>query len=173
MYALKEKVVYPGQGVAYINSIIHKHIANKTTYFYELIFIHHQDLTILVPVENAIAIGIRPLSSRDNITALFKLLAEPPPKNVAPEPFISNWTKRNKGYKEKLQTGDPSEICRIYRYLKYLATKKELSFGEKDLLKQTEFLLAEEVAEVHGIQEEIAAEQIRKAVSVTPQKQMQ
>ncbi|HEV2916242.1 MAG TPA: CarD family transcriptional regulator [Candidatus Babeliales bacterium] len=167
MYALKQKVVYPGKGVAYINSIIQKQIANNTAYFYELVFLHHQDLTILVPIENASTIGIRPLCSRDNIAALFALLAEPPPVTIISEPLISNWNKRNKGYKEKLQTGDPREICRIYRYLKHLSTKKELSFGEKDLLKQTEFLLAEEVAQVHGIHEEKATEQIRKAITFT------
>jgi CarD family transcriptional regulator len=167
MYALKEKVVYPGHGVAHINSIVKKQIAGKATYFYELIFLH-QDMMILVPVENATVIGIRPLSSHDNIAALFELLAEPAAAIVF-EPLISNWNKRNKGYKEKLQTGDPREICRIYRYLKHLATRKELSFGEKDLLRQTEFLLAEEVAEVHGIREEMATEQIRKAITVMQQ----
>jgi CarD family transcriptional regulator len=170
MYALKEKVVYPGHGVAYINSIVAKKIAGTITYFYELVFLH-QDMTVLVPVENATSVGIRPLSSKDSIIDLFKLLAEPATA-VAPEPIISNWNKRNKGYKEKLQTGDPREICRIYRYLKHLATRKELSFGEKDLLRQTELLLAEEVAEVHGVHEEKATEQIRSAIHVKKQTQL-
>jgi CarD family transcriptional regulator len=169
MYALKEKVVYPGHGVAHINRIIKKQIAGNNTYFYELVFLH-QDMTILVPVDNAAAIGMRPLSSHDNIAALFELLAEPATVMVH-EPLISNWNKRNKGYKEKLQTGDPREICRIYRYLKHLSTRKELSFGEKDLLRQTELLLAEEVAEVSGVHEEMAAEQIRNAIHIKKQQQ--
>lgn len=169
MYVLKEKVVYPGHGVAYINNIIKKQIAGSFAYFYELVFLH-QDMTILVPVDNATSIGIRPLSSRDNIAALFELLAEPATAIIL-EPIISNWNKRNKGYKEKLQTGDPREICRIYRYLKHLAVRKELSFGEKELLRQTELLLAEEVAEVNGIHEDAATEQIRKAITVMHQKQ--
>ncbi len=163
MYSLKEKVVYPGHGVAQVNRIVKKKIAGCATYFYELIFLH-QDMTILVPVENAVSIGIRPLSSREKIDGIFKLLAEPE-KRSAPEPLVSNWNKRNKEYKEKLQTGDPREICRIYRYLKHLSLQKELSFGEKDLLRQTELLLVEEIAEVQGLQEEIAMEQIRRAVS--------
>jgi CarD family transcriptional regulator len=163
MYALNEKVVYPGLGVAYINNIIKKQVAGHAVYFYELVFLH-QDMTILVPIDNAQTVGMRKLSSRDSITEIFTLLAEPA-NPVMCEPLMSNWNKRNKGYKEKLQTGDPREICRIYRYLQHLSKRKELSFGEKDLLRQTELLLVEEVAEVRGIHEEMATDQIRKAIS--------
>lgn len=168
MHSLKDKVVYPGHGVAQINRIVKKMITGNPTYFYELIFLH-QDMTILVPVDNAQTIGIRPLSSRDSIDILFKLLAEPSTR-LSPEPVVSNWNKRNKDYKEKLQTGDPKEICRIYRHFKHLSLQKELSFGEKDLLRQTEVLLAEEIAEVQGWQEDVATERIRKAVSINSQK---
>ena len=165
-HSLKEKVVYPGHGVAQVNRIVKKIISGKPAYFYELVFLH-QDMTILVPIENAQTIGIRPLSSRESIEDLLQLLAEPVTQ-VSIEPTISNWNKRNKDYKEKLQTGDPKEICRIYRHFKQLSLKKELSFGEKDLLKQTETLLAEEIAEVHGWHEEVATEHIRRAVEINP-----
>jgi len=168
MHSLKDKVVYPGHGVAQINRLVKKVIAGKSTYFYELVFLY-QDMTILVPVDNSQAIGIRPLSSKDNVDLLFELLAEPSAQLPA-EPMVSNWNKRNKDYKEKLQTGDPREICRIYRHFKHLSLKKELSFGEKDLLRQTEALLAEEIAEVHGWQEDVATDRIRKAVNINSQK---
>ena len=163
MYSLKEKVVYPGHGVAQVNRIIKKMVAGHPVYFYELVFLN-QDMTILVPVENTKSIGIRPLSSSDGIERLFQLLGEPFEK-VTPDTVVSNWNKRNKEYKEKLQTGDPKEICRIYRHFKYLSLYKELSFGEKDLLKQTEALLAEEVAAVRGYKEGTAIDIIRKAVN--------
>ncbi len=162
MYALNEKVVYPGHGVAQVNRIVKKTIAGAPTYFYELVFLH-QDMTILVPVDTATTIGLRPLSSGAHIDSVFSFLSEPQPPMI-PETLIINWNKRNKEYKEKLQTGDITKISAIYRYLMHLSTQKDLSFGEKELLKQTELLLAEEIAEVRGIQEDVALLSMRKAV---------
>lgn len=165
MYALNEKVVYPGHGVAQVNRIVKKTIAGVATYFYELVFLH-QDMTILVPVDTSSTIGLRPLSSERSIESVFTFLSEPQPP-IIPEPLVINWNKRNKEYKEKLQTGDITKISAIYRYLMHLSTQKDLSFGEKELLKQTELLLAEEIAEVREIQEEIALSTMRKAVLPT------
>lgn len=162
MYALNEKVVYPGHGVAQVNRIVKKTIAGAPTYFYELVFLH-QDMTILVPVDTATTIGLRPLSSGTHIDSVFSFLSEPQLSTI-PETLIINWNKRNKEYKEKLQTGDITKISAIYRYLMHLSTQKDLSFGEKELLKQTELLLAEEIAEVRGIQEDVALLSMRKAV---------
>lgn len=162
MYALNEKVVYPGHGVAQVNRIVKKTIAGLPAYFYELVFLH-QDMTILVPVDTATSIGLRPLSTDERINSVFHFLAEPQPA-IVPDALIINWNKRNKEYKEKLQTGDIAKISAIYRYLMLLGTQKDLSFGEKELLKQTELLLAEEIAEVRGIQEDVALGSMRKAV---------
>jgi CarD family transcriptional regulator len=162
MYALNEKVVYPAHGVAQVNRIVKKTIAGVPTYFYELVFLH-QDMTILVPVDTAETIGLRPLSTDEHINSIFHFLAEPQPPMV-PDALIINWNKRNKEYKERLQTGDIAKISAIYRYLMHLGTQKDLSFGEKELLKQTELLLAEEIAEVRGIQEDVALLNMRKAV---------
>lgn len=162
MYALNEKVVYPGHGVAQVNRIVKKTIAGAHTYFYELVFLH-QDMTILVPVDTASTIGLRPLSTDQHVESIFTFLAQPLSEEI-PEPLVINWNKRNKEYKERLQTGDITKISAIYRYLMHLSTQKDLSFGEKELLKQTELLLAEEIAEVRGIKEDAAMLTMRNAV---------
>ena len=76
----------------------------------------------------------------------------------------NNWNKRNKEYQCKLRTGNLSEICKIYRDLRHIAAYKELSFGEKNLLHQTEALLVEEIALVENVGEEKAIEQLRSIV---------
>jgi RNA polymerase-interacting CarD/CdnL/TRCF family regulator len=45
--------------------------------------------------------------------------------------------------------------------LLHIAQKKELSFGEKSLLQQTEMLLAQEISIVKKAQEETTIEQLR------------
>lgn len=162
MFNNNEKVVYPGHGVAKINRIVEKPIAGKITRFFELRFLN-KDMIILVPVDSAISVGIRPLSSTKYINDIFKMLAEPI-VHVNNESTIGNWNKRNKEYQGKLRSGNLREICAIYRDLKHIEKKKELSFGEKSLLCQTESLLVEEIAIVKKVKEEMATKQLRASV---------
>ena len=155
MFALNENVVYPGYGVARVNRVIERVVGQHTTHFYELKFLH-RDMAILVPVDNLAAVGVRMLSSPDYVEAVFKMLAVPAHKDLSADGTVSSWNKRNKKYQTLLRSGDLIEISKIYRDLQYLAQTKELSFGERALLMQTEALLSEEIAMVaHGAPEQM------------------
>jgi CarD family transcriptional regulator len=157
-FCLNEKVVYPGHGVAQIHRIVEKLIAGNRACFFELKFLN-KDMTILVPTNNLTSVGIRRLSSTEHITDIFKTLMQPSTR--ISYDAVTNWNKRNKDYQCKLRTGDLLEICKIYRDLKNMSVYKELSFGEKALLQQTEMLLAQEISLVQNMEEEKAVEHLR------------
>jgi CarD family transcriptional regulator len=157
-FCLNEKVVYPGHGVAQINRIVEKSVAGNSACFFELKFLN-KDMTILVPTNNLSSVGIRRLSSTQNISDIFKTLAQPSAR--LPYDIATNWNKRNKDYQCKLRSGDLQEICKIYRDLKNMSAYKELSFGEKMLLSQTESLLAQEISLVQNMNEDKAIEHLR------------
>ena len=167
MFSLKEKVVYPGHGVAEISCIVEKKIGGKTTSFFELKFLN-KDMTILVPTQNLSAVGIRRLSSPDAVDNIFKMLSEP--VETGSDAIVSKWNKRNKEYQSKLRTGKLDEICEIYRYLNHVSVQKELSFGEKNLLGQTESLLVEEISLVSEIAKDITVQQLRSLIQSNSQK---
>jgi len=162
VFSLKEKVVYPGHGVAEVTRILEKKIGVKKSSFFELKFLN-KDMTILIPVENAESVGIRPLSSSQSIHDLFIILSQPAPFRNLDAPTV-NWSKRNKEYLGKLRTGDLKEICTIYRELRHISARKELSFGERNLLQKTEVLLAEEISIVENIAQDKAVERVRHLV---------
>jgi CarD family transcriptional regulator, regulator of rRNA transcription len=162
MFAVHEKVVYPGHGVAHITRTIEKKIAGQTMNFYELKFVH-KDVTILVPTQSVHAVGIRPLSTVEHISSVFKVLTEPARKIASCEFSASNWNKRNKEYQLKLRTGNLKELLEIYRDLRFVEEQKELSFGEKNILQQTELLLAEEISLVRCTDHEEAVQHLRIA----------
>lgn len=163
MFAVDDKVIYPGHGVAKIKQIVNKQVGGTTLKFYELL-LFKQDITILVPVANVDQIGIRPLSTQDNVKDAFTFLAKPAKHIKNADAMQPNWNKRCKDYQERLRTGNLQEICAIYRDLQGIAGYKELSFGEKNLLQQTEELLAEEIAVIEGVQVENIAAKIRESV---------
>lgn len=160
MFALNEKVVYPGHGVARVSRIIEKRVGTSVAHFYELKFLH-KDMIILIPIDNMYAVGVRVLSTRACIANVFEVLATPARRDPMYDASISSWNKRNKRYQLQLRSGDLVEISKIYRDLQCLAQTKELSFGERNLLLQTEVLLAEEIATVENVIQEQAIAQLR------------
>jgi CarD family transcriptional regulator len=160
MFGLYEKVVYPGHGVAQISRIIEKIVGGQSTTYYELTFLN-KDVTVLVPTYNAISVGIRPLSSHENISDVFRIIAQPACRTSNYEFNASNWNKRHKEYQLKLRTGSLRELSEIYRDLRFIETQKELSFGEKNLLHQTEALLVEEISLVQKLEQGKTIEHLR------------
>lgn len=160
MFVINDKVVYPGHGVAFIAHIITQDIAGSLTRCYELKFLN-KDMKILVPVHNALAIGIRPLSTQQYVSDALKILAEPARRLSKYEFTASSWTRRYKKCLDEMRTGDIKKISEIYRDLTFIQTQKELSFGEKNLLLQTENLLVEEISLVRQLPQDKAIEQLR------------
>jgi len=161
MFSRSEKVIYPGYGVAHINRVVEKKIAGTIKYFFELKFLN-KDMIVLIPLDNEKPIGIRKLSSKECIEVIFKMLALPFDTLLIHDMSMSNWNKRNKEYQAKLRRGDLVEIGEIYRDLQYISLQKELSFGERALLQQTETLLVEEISLINNMTEEDTVLLIRK-----------
>jgi CarD family transcriptional regulator len=162
MFSVKEKVVYPGHGVAQVERIIEKTIGGCSTKFIELTVISTR-MTVLVPLDNVSEAGIRRISSHENIEHMFELLGQPvqraADKNI--DAAVANWSKKNKAYQCAIRTGDLEEVCRIYRELAHIAVQKELSFGEKNLLHKTEGLLVEEISVATDIPVEVVRDRLR------------
>jgi CarD family transcriptional regulator len=134
-------------------------VAGSKLSFYELKFLN-QDMTILVPINNVHMVGIRCLSTIDQIHTTLKRHAGP----MIPDPShlnLHNWNRRSKRYRVNLCKGDLDELCEIYRDLNILSMSKELSFGEKTLLQQTELLLAQEFSLVNNTGQDKAIEHLR------------
>jgi len=147
MFLLNQKVVYPGYGVAIINRLVERVVLNKKTNFFELKF-YNKDMTVLIPEDRLESIGIRKLSTLKELTYMFEQLGSFDSGDIVTEHNASTWNKRNKEYQCKLRSGELCKISAIYKELQLIALDKELSFGERNLFNQIEFLLIEEITAV-------------------------
>lgn len=166
MFRENDKVVYPGYGVATIDRIVTKNIAGKSAQFFELKFVNN-DMTILVPVMQAESVGLRALSSHQQVNDLLDMLSESALTGKTREINVINWNKRNKEYQEKLRSGNLYEICSVYRDLKLMEQKKDLSFGEQRMLLTTEMIIVEELSLVTNVTKENMTGRLRKIVGAT------
>ncbi|MBV8660816.1 MAG: hypothetical protein JO129_01560 [Candidatus Dependentiae bacterium] len=147
MFLLNEKVIYPGYGVAVINRLVERLVLNKKTNFFELKFFN-KDMTVLIPEDRLESIGVRKLSTLKELASMFEFLNMCTIHDIITEHNASTWNKRNKEYQSKLRSGQLSQISAIYKELQLIALDKELSFGERNLFNQIEFLLIEEISAV-------------------------
>lgn len=159
-FSLHDKVVYPGHGVARISKMVEQSVGGSKVHFFELSFLN-KEATVFVPVNNAISVGLRSLSSSEKIADALEVIAQPARKLHHYEFSASSWNKRNKQYQLKLRRGSLIELSEIYRDLRFIETQKELSFGEKKLLSKAEALLVEEIAIVQERDEEKTIESLR------------
>jgi len=166
MFCRNEKVVYPGYGVAMIQEIIVRQVVGKKSEFLQLKFMN-KEMTILVPVEKIDVLKIRKLRSAEEIeTGLASLSAVFSIGKKEERMQAATWSKRQKEYQTKMQSGDIVEIGLMYCELRHIEIQKELSFGEKTLLLQVEDLLAEELAISKGCKYVAAKETIRDIVCI-------
>ena len=150
MFKVSDKVFYPGHGVASIESIDEKIIAGTDVSFFKLQFLF-KEMTILVPVKNTDAIGVRALSEVEEIVKSLNELYKQPKQKLNSLDFTpTGWNKRNKEYQQKIQRGSLADLSKVYRDLMFIAKQKDLSFGERNLLNITEDLIIQEIVTVRG-----------------------
>ena len=155
MFQIGDKAVYPGHGVGVIESIETKQISGRELLFYMLKIVD-SGMTIMIPHDNANAVGLRCVIRKPEITKVFQILKA---KDV--EVDTQTWNRRYREYMEKINTGSIFEIAEVIRDLHLLKTEKELSFGERKILDMAKGLLIKELAIVRNVKETDIQKEIR------------
>jgi len=147
MFQIGDKAVYPGHGVGVIEAIEIKQISGRELMFY-ILRVLDNGMTIMIPRDNAGAVGLRGVIRKLEIPKVLKILRD---RDV--EIDNQTWNRRYREYMEKINTGSIFEIAEVLRDLYLLRTEKELSFGERKILETAKNLLVKELAIVRDVKE--------------------
>jgi CarD family transcriptional regulator len=139
-FKVGDKAVYPAQGVAEVVSIEEKDIAGSRQRFYVLRILD-TDRKIMVPVNNASNVGLRPPISETEIREIFEILRE---RTIAFD--NQTWNRRYRGFMDKIKTGSVFDVAEVMRDLYRLKAEKSLSFGERRMLETARTLIVKEIA---------------------------
>jgi CarD family transcriptional regulator len=151
------KVIYPYQGPCLIGPVINKVIDGSPISFYRLALLDDSGGELLVPVDKAQTIGIRPLLNRSDIPKLLDLLKEPSEAD-------KDWKQRANDNFKLLTSGSAFDLAEIVKSLTKLGEKKALSFRESRTLEKARKLLIGEISEALGEAKSAAEEQINGAL---------
>jgi CarD family transcriptional regulator len=138
-FQVDQKVVYPSQGVGVIKSIEQKEFKKEKVPYY-VIYLEVSDMTIMVPVNRAEGLGIRPIVPRDEALRALELISEDY------EPIPSDWKMRYQMNLDLLKKGSVSDIASIVRSLYHRSKVKELPILERKLYDSALKLLEDEVS---------------------------
>ena len=157
LLAIGNKVIYPSHGPCLISSIVDKTVGEQVMTFYELNVLNDCRGKLLVPVEKAKTIGIRPLLKRSDIAKLLDQLKRPSKASADRKQRVRDNLKL-------LLSGSAFDLAEIVESLTELVETKALSQGERGTLERAKRLLVCEISEVTGETKQEVEEQVDLAL---------
>ncbi len=148
-FKIGEDVFYPSVGLC---SIIKKEDRNGRTYL--KLSSLSQDSIILLPEDNAPALGLRHLTGKDELVSALKTLSD----DASDED--REWKHRVEKNTARLKEGTASSICKVVSTLYRRSKIKELPTVEKKLYDSALVMLVDEASSVLKKSEE----EVRKLV---------
>ena len=132
-----DNVVYPHHGAGVVMKKEAKQLLGERR-DYLTIQILHNNMTVMVPCENAGVAGLRRVIGGSDVKKVIKVLTG----EVSDMP--KNWNRRFKYNREKIKTGDVFELAEVVRNLAIREWEKGLSTGEKQMYTRAKKILASE-----------------------------
>ena len=142
-FKVGDKVVYPNHGVGVIEQVARRSIGEENASFYCLRILS-TDSTVMVPVDNTQAVGLRKVLTRRQTTHVMKTLKD------GEVTTYDDWKGRFQANSEKMRTGDIRAVAEVLKSLTMLNEVKPLSYRERRMLDRARFLLISELAEATG-----------------------
>ena len=156
-FEIGDKVIYPNHGVGVVTRIETKTILGTTCGFYSL-RMTSSDTTVLVPLDNVEAVGLRGAIAGSEVKRLFTLLGN------GKIDVHQNWKGRFKDNSDKMRTGSIYDVIDVLKNLNFLSQTKNLSFREKRMLDRARFLVVSEVSEVTSEASDVVEDKVHKAL---------
>lgn len=142
-FKIGDKVVYPNHGVGVIEQVARRAVGELESSFYCLRILS-TDSTVMVPVDNTHAVGLRKVLTRRQITQVMKALKD------GEVTTFDDWKGRFQANSDKMRTGDIRAVGEVLKSLTVLNEIKPLSYRERRMLDRARFLLVSELAEASG-----------------------
>ena len=137
-FEVGDNVVYPHHGAGKVVKKEEKNILGEVRQ-YLTIKILHNDMTVMVPCENAAKAGLRRVIDEETVKKVLAVLQD----EISEMP--KNWNRRFKHNRDKIKTGDIYELAEVVRNLAIREQDKGLSTGEKQMYTRAKKILASEM----------------------------
>ncbi len=156
-YEVGDHVVYPHHGAGKVLRKEMKTVLGESRE-YLTIKILHNEMTVMVPTENAGRAGLRRVIDEDAVARVIAVLRDETSQ------MPKNWNRRFKHNRDKIKTGDVYELAEVVRNLAIRESDKGLSTGEKQMFTRAKKILASELMYALEMEAEPAEEHIDQLI---------
>jgi CarD family transcriptional regulator len=160
-FEVGDSVVYPHHGAGKVLRKEDKEVLGESRE-YLTIKILHNDMTVMVPTENAALAGLRRVIDEETVKKVQAVLAD----ECSEMP--KNWNRRFKHNRDKIKTGDIYELAEVVRNLAIRESEKGLSTGEKQMFTRAKRILSSELMYALEMDAEEVEEHIYGLMGVAP-----
>jgi CarD family transcriptional regulator len=160
-FEVGDNVVYPHHGAGKVIRKEAKEVLGESRE-YLTIKILHNDMTVMVPCENAALAGLRRVIDEETVKKVQAVLSD----ECSEMP--KNWNRRFKHNRDKIKTGDIYELAEVVRNLAIRESQKGLSTGEKQMFTRAKRILCSEFMYALELEEDAVDEHIYGLLGTTP-----
>jgi len=159
-FEVGDPVFSPAHGLGQVVAIERRDVDGDARDVYViLITVQGTDIRLVVPVQGTRTVGLRRPIDRKTATSVLDVFKEP---HSAVEGIP--WVRQLRHYQQLLHSGSAEEVARVFRDLLRLRLRKELSFGQRQLLDSARRMLVKEVALAFGDTEARVERRFERAV---------
>src|SRR6201996_361002 len=137
-FEVGDSVVYPHHGAGKVLKKEMKEVLGESRENLTIKILHN-DMTVMVPTQNAAVAGLRPIIDEQTCQKVLAVLQD----ECSEMP--KNWNRRFKHNRDKIKTGDIYELAEVVRNLGIREAEKGLSTGEKQMFTRAKKILASEL----------------------------
>lgn len=137
-FEIGDSVVYPHHGAGQVIKKEQKEVLGEVREYLSIMILHNQ-MTVMVPTENAAMAGLRRVIDEETVQKVIAVLQD----NCTEMP--KNWSRRYKYNRDKIKTGDIYELAEVVRNLGVRELQRGLSTGEKTMYTRAKRILASEM----------------------------
>lgn len=153
MYLVGDRVVHPMHGAGIIEEITQERLAGRRAEYY-VFRMPVGGLVLKIPTENCGNIGVRALSSAEEIEQVLQVIP------TLDAEMTANWNHRYRENMARIKSGDLVEVARVIKGLMWRDAQRGLSNGERKMLHTAKQILISEIVLVRGIAYQEAEESV-------------
>ncbi len=157
-FKTNEFVVYPAHGVGKITDVEVQEVAGLELELFVVAF-EKDKMTLRVPTNKAVEVGMRSLSSPDIVAHAMKTLKGKAKVKKA------MWSRRAQEYEQKINSGDLIAIAEVVRDLHRADDQREQSYSERQLYEAALERMTREVAAVNSGDEDAASKEVHDVLA--------
>lgn len=138
MYTVGERVIHPMHGAGVITGITEERLRGVTEQYY-VFAVPLSGLTLMIPIENSDAVGLRRPASRQQLHEILAALRD------GEYDMTGNWNRRYRENMERMKSGQLHQIAGVIRDLIRRDASRGLSTVERKMLRSAKQILLSEM----------------------------